>query len=103
MVRYGAGKSVFEEKPLVYTNIGQIWKYEITFSEHSTYYDFYNSKKLIDDFLSNVKNRVTRSSQGDFIIKWGFSLENVQLSPFENKDTVVNLRHWLTEPSNEII
>ena len=36
-------------------------------------------------------------------MKWGFSLENVQLSPFENKDTVVNLRHWLTEPSNEII
>lgn len=77
LVRYRAGKNVFEEKPLVYTNIGQTWKYEITFSEHSTYYDFYNSEKLIDDFLSDVKNRVTRSSQGDFIIKWGFSCSTV--------------------------
>ena len=34
LVHYGASKNVFEEKPLVYTNIGEIQKYEITFGEH---------------------------------------------------------------------
>ena len=73
LVHYDADKNVFEEKPSVYTNIGEIQKYEITFSEHSTYYDFYNSEKLIDDFLLNVINRVKRSSQDEFIIKCRFS------------------------------
>lgn len=50
LVHYGASKNVFEEKPLVYTNIGEIQKYEITFGEHWTYYDFYNSETLMKIF-----------------------------------------------------
>ena len=34
LVHYGASKNVFEEKPLVYTNIGEIQKYEKTLGEH---------------------------------------------------------------------
>lgn len=48
-------------------------------------------------FLLNVKNRVKRP-HGEFIIKCGFFLENVQSSPFENEEPIVNLRYWSTEP-----
>ena len=33
-------------------------KFEITFQEHSSGYDFYNSEALVDEFLLNVKNRL---------------------------------------------
>ena len=48
-------------------------------------------------FLLNVKSRIRRSAEGDFIIKCGFSLENVQPSPFENEAAIVNSRYWSTE------
>ena len=72
---YDAGKNAFEGKPLNYTNLGEIRKYEITFPHHWHDYDFYNAEKLVDDFLLNVNNRVGRSGN-DFFIKCGFSLEN---------------------------
>ena len=56
--------------------------------------DFYNAKKLVNDFLFNVKSRRRRSTEEDFIIKWGFSLENVQSSPCE--EMIVNSRYWST-------
>ena len=39
-------------------NFGETWKYEITFTQHSGDYDFFNAEKLVDEFLLNVKNRV---------------------------------------------
>ena len=77
LVQCDIGRNVFEEKPVNYTNFGEIQKYEITFTQHSHDYDFYNVKKLVDDFLLNVKNRIGRSSS-NFYIKCGFSLENIQ-------------------------
>ena len=62
MVHYDAGKTAFEGKPLTYTTLGEIRKYEIAFPQHSLDYDFYNAEKLVDEFLLNLKNRVTRSS-----------------------------------------
>ena len=59
-------------------------------------YDFYNAEKLVNDFLLNVKKRVGRSGN-DFFIKCGFSLENVQPSPFENEQPITNSRYWSTE------
>ena len=73
LAHYHAGKSMFEEKPVNYTNLGKIRKYKVTFAQHSHDYDFYDSKKLVDDILLNVKNRVGRSNN-DFFIKCGFSL-----------------------------
>ena len=38
-----------DEKPISIVNIGNsIKKYEITFRDHSSSYDFYNSTKLVD-------------------------------------------------------
>ena len=97
LVHYGAGRDAFEEKPVNYTRLGEIQKYEITFVQHLQDYDFYNSEKLVDDFLLNVKSRIRRSAESDLIIKCGFSLENVQPSPFENEVLIINSRYWSTE------
>ena len=59
-------------------------------------YGFYNAEKLVDDFLLNVKNRGGRSDN-DFFIKCGFSLENIQPSPFENEQPDKNSRYWSRE------
>ena len=90
-------KNVLGEKPVNYTNLGEIRKYEITFAQHSRDYDFYNAEKLVDDFLLNVKNRVGRSDN-DFFIKNDFSLENIQPFPFKNEQSIQNSRYWSTEP-----
>ena len=58
MKHYENGKNVIEEKPVKITNIGTVRKFEITFQEHSSGYDFYNSEALVDEFLLNVKNRL---------------------------------------------
>ena len=91
-VHYDAGKNVFKEKSLTYTTLGEIRKYEITFTQHSLDYDFYNEERLVDEFLLNVKNKVTRSSV-EFFIKCGFSLENIQPSPVENDQPIKNSRY----------
>ena len=80
-----------------YTRLGKEQKYEIMFAQHSQDYDFHNLEKLVDDFLLNVKSRIRRSAEGDFIVKCGFSLENVQRSPFENEVGIVNSRYGITE------
>ena len=51
----------------------------------------------MDDFLLNVKTNIRRSSEGDFVTKCGFSLENLQRSPFENEAPIVNSRYWSIE------
>ena len=58
LVYCDAGRNVFEEKPVNYTNFGETRKYGITFTQHSHDYDFYNTEKLVDDFLLNDKNRI---------------------------------------------
>ena len=97
LAHYGAGRDVFEEKPVNYTRLGEIQKYKIMFVQHSQDYDFYNSEKLVDDYLLNVMSRIRTSEEGDFIIKCGFSLENVRPSPFENEAPIANSRYWSTK------
>ena len=55
LVHYWSGRNIFEENPVDYSVIGEIRKYQITFSEHSNDYDFYNSESLMDDFCSVLK------------------------------------------------
>lgn len=47
LVHYDSGKNVFEEKPINYINFGEIRKYEITFTQYSDDYDFFNAEKLM--------------------------------------------------------
>ena len=93
---YHAGKNAFEEKPVTFTNLGEIRRYDITFAQHLHDYCFYDSEKLVDDFLFNVKNRVGRSNNY-FLMKCGFSMENIQPPLFENEQPIRNSRYWSTE------
>ena len=75
---YSSSKNVIEEKPLTVTSISNVAKFEISYQEHSAHYNFYNSESLVDEFLFNVKTRIQRSDT-DFLVRCGFSLENIQL------------------------
>ena len=74
---YSYGKKVIEEKPVLVSSIGKITKFEISYEKHSSYFDFYNLESIVDEFLFNVKNKIQRSDV-DFLIRSGFSLENIQ-------------------------
>ena len=54
---YENGKNVIEEKPVNITNISTIRKFEITFQEHSSIYDFYNSEALADEIFIECKKQ----------------------------------------------
>ena len=74
---YSDGKNVIEEKAVLVSNIGKITKFKISYEKHSSYYDFYNSESIVNEFLFNVKNKIQRSDV-DFLIRSGFYLENIQ-------------------------
>ena len=96
---YKDGKDlVFEDKPISIVEIGSnIKKYEIKFSEHSSFYDFFNSEKLVDDFLTNVSKKIKRSNTY-FLIRCGFSIEHLQPTLDNYNEPLKNTRYWSTEP-----
>ena len=86
------------QKPLTLTRLGSISKIEVSFKEHSSYYDFYDSEALVDSFLAQVKHLVPRNDT-DMLIRAGFSIENVQ--PIISNDyskPLTQTRYWSTEP-----
>ena len=94
---YKDGKE-FDEKPILIVEIGSnIKKYEINFSEHSSFYDFFDSANLVDDFLSTVKRKIKRSNEY-FLIRCGFSLENVQPVLDSYSEPLKSTRYWSTDP-----
>ena len=93
---YGSGSG--KDKPLNVTSLGSIKKIEISFKEHSSYYDFYDSEALVDSFLSQVKDLVPRYDN-DMLIRAGFSIENVQqVLSNDYSEPLVQTRYWSTEP-----
>ena len=96
---YKDGKDlVFDDKPISIVEIGSnIKKYEIKFSEHSSFYDFFNSEKLVDDFLTNVSKKIKRSNTY-FLIRCGFSIEHLQPTLDNYNEPLKNTRYWSTEP-----
>ena len=96
---YKDGKDItFEEKPVTVVEIGNsIKKYEIKFSDHSDFYDFFNSEKLVDDFLTTVRRKIKRSNEY-FIIRGGFSIEHFQPTLDNYNEPLKNTRYWSTEP-----
>ena len=94
---YSDGKNIVEEKPVIVTNIGKVTKFEINYQDHSMFYDFYNSESIVDEFLFNVKNKIQRSNV-DFLIRSGFSLENIQSAVDDFNEPLKNSRYWTTDP-----
>ena len=93
MKHYSLDKNVIEENPLTVTSIGNVTKFEISYQEHSAHYDFYNSENLVDEFLFNVETRI-RKSDTYFLVRCGFSPENIQL-PIGDYDQPLKVsRSW---------
>ena len=92
------GKGNQISKPLNVVSLGSVKKIEITFKEHSSYYDFYDSVALVDSFLAEIKDLVPRYDK-DVLIRAGFSIENVQqVLSNDYSDPLVQTRYWSTEP-----
>ena len=64
-------------KPLKVTNIDDIQKFEITFKEHSSSYDFFDSVVVVENFLNVVKDKIPLY-KSSVLIRAGFSIENIQ-------------------------
>ena len=96
---YEDGKeSIADEKPISIIEIGSnIKKYEVNFREHSSFYDFFNSNKVVDDFLLNVRKKIKRSNEY-FLIRCGFSIENFQPVSDNYTEPLKDTRYWSTDP-----
>ena len=94
---FGSGNTADIKKPVTVTHLGSIKKFEITFKEHSSYYDFFDSVAVVDSFLAQIKNYVPRFNN-DVLIRAGFSIENVQQALNDYLEPLVQTRYWSTEP-----
>ena len=85
------------DKPLKVTKIGDIDKFEITFKEHSSSFDFFDSVGVVENFLNIVKDKIPvyRSS---VLIRAGFSIENIQQALNNYTESLTQSRYWSTEP-----
>lgn len=102
MIGTGNGNDDYDDdddavRPLNVRNLGVIKKFEITFKEHSSNYDFFDSVALVDGFLAEIKNYVFRYNN-DVLIRAGFSIENIQQALSDNQEPLVQTRYWSTEP-----
>ena len=85
------------DKPINITNAYGVKKIEITFKEHSSFYDFFDSVAVVDNFLAQVKN-VMQRYENDVLLRAGFSIENVQQALDNYSEPLVQTRYWSTEP-----
>ena len=102
---YGKGLSIDDnghgngnlDKPINIIDTPSIRKFEITFREHSSFYDFFDLVAVVDSFLAQVKN-VIQNYKDNVLVRAGFSIENVQ-QPLDNySEPLVQTRYWTTEP-----
>ena len=85
------------DRPLRITKIGDIEKYEITFKEHSSSYDFFDSVAVVENFLNVVKDKMSRYDSS-VLIRAGFSIENIQQALDNYTEPLTQSRYWSTEP-----
>ena len=101
--RYGKGFAVNGSddndttKPVNVSTVGDIKKIEITFKEHSSHYDFFDSAAVVDSFLAQC-NRLIQRYDNNVLLRVGFSIENVQ-QPLDNySQPLSSNRYWSTDP-----
>ena len=85
------------DKPLKVTKIGDIEKFEITFKEHSSSYDFFDSVTVVEDFLNIVKDKIP-FYKSSVLIRAGFSIENIQQALDNYTELLTQSRYWSSEP-----
>ena len=85
------------DKPIDITNAGGVKKFQISFKEHSSFYDFFDSVAVVDSFLAQVKN-VMQRYENDVLLRAGFCIENVQQALDNYSEPLFQTRYWSTEP-----
>ena len=85
------------DKPMNITQMGDVKKFEITFKEHSSDYDFFDSVAVVDTFLAQVKKAIERSNSY-ILLRSGFSIENIQQALDNYSEPLLQTRYWSTEP-----
>ena len=85
------------DKPINVTKIGDIQKFEITFKEHSSSYDFFDSVAVVENFLNQVRKTMPRYDT-DILLRAGFSIENIQQVLDNYSEPLLQTRYWSTEP-----
>ena len=85
------------DKPLNVTKIGDIEKLEITFKEHSSSYDFFDSVAVVENFLNTVKDKIPRYNSS-VLIRAGFSIENIQQALDNYTEPLTQSKYWSTDP-----
>ena len=85
------------DKPISVSKVGEIDKFEITFKNHSSSYDFYDSVGVVEQFLNQVQKKMPRYND-DILIRAGFSIENIQQALDNYAEPLIQTRYWSTEP-----
>ena len=100
---YGKGLSInnndddIDDKPVDIVNTPGLKKIEISFKEHSSFYDFFDSVAVVDSFLAQVKN-VIQNYKNDVLLRAGFSIENVQQALDNYSEPLFVTKYWTTDP-----
>ena len=102
---YGKGLSIDDngdgndnlDKPINIIDAPSIRKFEITFREHSSFYDFFDSVAVVDSFLAQVKD-IMKRNDNKVLIRAGFCIENIQEPLDGYSDPLTSNRYWSTEP-----
>ena len=90
---YEDGKTIWvEEKPLDILKLPALMIYPIEFRKYQNFYDFYNSKFCVNDFLRNVRRR----------LKCSFVIENIQKSMYPGLQPILNSRYRSTATYDSI-
>ena len=101
LMYYDEGKSIpFEEKPIDIARYLGLKIYSIEFKKYSSFYNFYDSEKCVDNFLRNVKYRFEINHKKWF--KCSFNIENTQNSIRSDLEPLLNTRYWTTETYDSI-
>ena len=103
---YGKGLSIndndnndddIDDKPVDIVNTPGLKKIEISFKQHSSFYDFFDSVALVDSFLAQVKD-IMKRNDNKVLIRAGFCIENIQQPLDGYSDPLTSNRYWSTEP-----
>ena len=92
------GRQPIEDKSLKKTFFHEnLQRYCINFSKHEGYYDFYDSRKLADDFLTVFENVfILRSNLRRVCFKCSFTIINRQPAPKTGFVEITDSRVWQT-------
>ena len=85
-----------ENKPISIEDNTLFTKYSIDIKKFGEFYDFYDSEKVIADFLSNVRAKFQQKNER-VIIKGSCVIENIQHSILDDVLAITDTRYWSTE------